>query len=337
MDVRFENLASLHLLWLVVGLFGVVWYGMARRRAALERFASRSLLTSLMPGGTLRRRWVKSLVVIAAMLLLVLAATDPRWGLYYENLPRRGMDVIFVVDVSRSMLARDLRPNRLERAKQYIRDMLDTMAGDRVGLIAFAGAPSLKCPLTINYSAFRMSLDEVTVKASPRGGTLLGDAIRTACDSFVDKIKDHKAIVVITDGEDQESYPVEAAKQAYSEMGIRVYTVGLGDDNEGARVPAKDSHAGVYMQYQGQEVWSKMNPQTLKEVALAGGGAYVPVGTKDIDLGQVLYEERIAQMARREFETSRVERHQVQFQWFAGAALLLLFVEMAIAEVKAGK
>lgn len=335
MSLRFNNLISLHLLWVVVLLAGIVALGFARRRRLLERFATANLLGYLTDQISVARQWIKALLVLAAMTLLVLGIIDPRWGVYYEEVPRRGIDIIFVLDVSRSMLARDLAPSRLERAKQYIGDVVDLCAGDRVGLVTFAGTPVLTCPLTVNYGAFRMILDEVNIRSSPRGGTLIGDAVRRAADSFVDKDKGHKVIVVITDGEDQESFPVEAARDAFKEKGIQVYTVGLGDESQGSRVPAKDDRTGLYLQYEGQEVWTKMNPATLREMAMAGGGAYIPAGVKTIDLGQLLYEDRIARQERREFEAGRIELHRVQYQWFAGAALLLLLVETWMSDRRA--
>ncbi len=334
MDLRFENLSYLHLLWVIAALVAVIVYGAARQRSVLNRFAAAPLLSALLQDVSIAKRRAKSLLMLAALVALVLALIAPRWGRYYENIPHRGNDVIFVLDVSRSMLAEDLAPNRLARAKQYISDVLDVMAGDRVGLVTFAGKPVLKCPLTVNYSAFRLTLADVSTQSSPRGGTLIGDGIRLAAESFVDEVKEHKFIVVITDGEDHESYPIVAAREARNEHGIRVYTIGLGDDSEGARVPDKSGESGLYMKQDGRFVWSKMNPKTLREIAVEGEGAYIPVGTADVDMGRVLYEDRIAQAEGRELETRRVERLHVRYQWFAGLALVLLITEMLLSDFR---
>ncbi|HSW46664.1 MAG TPA: VWA domain-containing protein [Phycisphaerae bacterium] len=336
MDLRFNSLFSLHLLWVVLVLAGVVVYGFARRRRLLERFASADLVGFLTARVSPARRRTKAVLVLAALAFLVLAMIDPRWGVYYEEVPRRGIDIMFALDVSRSMLAGDLAPNRLQRARQYIGDVVALCHGDRVGLVTFAGAVVLKCPLTADYGAFRMILDEVDVRSSPRGGTLIGDAVRQAADSFIDQDKGYKAIVVLTDGEDHESFPVDAAREAFKDKGIRVYTVGIGDESLGARVPAKDDNTALYLRYDDQEVWSKMNPQILRDMALAGGGAYVPAGTKVVDLGQLLYEDRIANQDKREFETGRIELRRVQYQWFAAAALLLLLVEVGMTDRRLG-
>jgi Ca-activated chloride channel family protein len=323
MTVRFDNLVYLHLLWVIPVLAVIVWYGFHRRQRALRAFATDNLLGHLLSEVSVARQWVRWGLVLGAMVAIVLAVVGPRWGVTYEDVPRRGIDIMFVLDVSRSMLAEDLKPNRMERAKQSIGDVLTVLGGDRVGLVTFAGSAVLNCPLTINYSAFRMELEEVGPLTNTRGGTLIGDAIRLASDSFVDQIKKYKAIVVITDGEDQESYPVEAAKKAFEEKGIRIYTVGLGDTNEGARVPTDKDGKRLYLQHEGQEVWTKMNPQALRDIAVAGGGAYVPAGTSNIDLGQI-YQDKIAPAELREFEAARIERYRPQFQWFAGLGLILL-------------
>lgn len=332
--IKLNNIAWLHALWVVAALFGVVAWGFNRKRRALARFATPNLLGYLMPNVSIARQWTKALLILAALSFTVFGMIDPRWGMYYEDIKRRGVDVIFCLDVSRSMLAEDVKPNRLERAKQYIRDMVEVMGGDRVGLIAFAGKPGVKCPLTVNYGAFRMVLDETDVRSAGRGGTLIGDAIRLAIDSFVDQVKGYKTIIVLTDGEDQDSYPVEAARKAFDERGIRTYAIGLGDASQGQRIPVEKDGQRVFLQHEGQEVWSKMNPQSLRDVAEAGHGAYIPAGTRQVDMGQ-LFTQRISTADQREFETAHVPQHHVQFQWFAGAALLLLLIESLMTDRRA--
>jgi len=290
----------------------------------------------LMPAGSMARRWVKAVVLLTALGALVLAIIDPRWGVYWEEVPSHGIDVMFVLDVSKSMLAEDIAPSRLERAKQDIKDVLEVLGGDRCGLVTFAGTAGLRCPLTTNYSSFIMALDEVEPSGAARGGSLLGDAIRMAADSFVDKIKEYKIIIVLSDGEDQGSFPIEAARKVHEEKGIRVYTVGLGDSSQGARIPMLKDGQKIYLQYEGQEVWTKMDPATLQQMALSGGGAFIPAGTSQIDLGQI-YRQKIAGSEQREFQGSRVQRYKVRYQWFAGLALLLLMVETMISEVRGEK
>ena len=330
---NFEHRVLLHLLWLVPVLAAVYAFGFARKSRALRRFATANLLDRLMPHVSLGRQRLKAGLVVLAAAALAVACAGPRWGEQWQYVPRRGIDLMVVLDVSRSMLADDVAPNRLERAKVELKDLVDELPGDRVGLITFAGAPSLVCPLTINYGAFRMVLDEVDAKSAPRGGTLIGDAVRLAADSFVDRIKEHKAILLITDGEDHESYPVEAAQKAWEDRGIRVFALGFGDVSQGRRIPVGEGGQRHYLQHEGQEVWSKLNPTTLQEMAVVGGGAYFPAGTADVDFRDV-YQRISAKVGQREFEVSRKQFLLPRFHWFAGLALVLLMAETLLTDRK---
>jgi len=326
MNVRFEQLDSLHLLWLVLAAALLLAWAIRARRRGLALFAEARLLASLAPQASLPRHVLQGLLRVAALMLLVGALIDPRWGVRYEDVKRRGIDIMFVVDVSRSMLAQDVQPNRLERAKQFVADTVEVLAGDRVGLITFAGVPAVKCPLTIDYGAFRLSLQELSTESSSRGGSLLGDALRLAGESFTEESKDFKCVIVLSDGEDQESYPVEAAQALLEENNLRTFTVGIGDAREGARIPLPSGETGGFVTYQGQQVWSKMNPDVLRDTALAGGGAFVPAGTGVVNMAD-LYEQKIATSGGETTQTSRIKLYEPRFQWPAGAALVLLLIE----------
>lgn len=326
MPFVFEQPASLHWLWLVAAIAAILWWGFTARRAAMRLWADAGLFARLAPSASALRFLARGVVALLACCALVVALLDPRMGDTPVDVQRRGIDVVFVMDVSRSMLAQDVTPNRLERAKQLISDAVDRMAGDRAGLIAFAGTPVLKSPLTLNYGAFKLSLGELTPQDSARGGSLLGDAIRIAGDAFTDQVKGGKAIVVLSDGEDMESFPVEAAKRAFEEHGIRVYAVGLGDSAEGARIPMMNGRERTWLLHDGKEVWTKMDPKLLTDMCLAGGGAFIPAGTKLVDMGEI-YDRTVSAVGRREYETTTVKRTLPQFQWFAGLAALLFAVE----------
>ena len=233
-----------------------------------------------------------------------------------------------MLDVSRSMTAEDVAPNRLERAKSDIRDLLSRLIGDRVGLLVFAGKPVVKVPLTTDQGFFLTVLDEVDTRSAPRGGTLIGDAIRRAIEALPERRDRDQALVLITDGEDQESYPEDAAQKA-AERGIKIFCVGLGDSREGARIPVRESSGLSYLRYQGQEHWSKVNDDLLKKIALLTNGAYIPAGTKAYDLGQV-YEEHLAGLTRGQVQEDKRKRYREQFQWFVCFGALVLLLEMAI-------
>ncbi len=332
MDIQFGNLQQLSWLWLVlVVVVGLVTAGIIRHRS-IQQFATANLMPALFPNNRPYRLVLKSLVTTAILSLLVCALVDIRWGKTWREVPQKGIDVVFALDISRSMLAEDVAPNRLERAKQQIKDMVDEMAGDRVGLVVFAGEAKQQVPLTKHYHDFKNALDEVGTFNVDRGGSQLGDAIRLASECFLDKTDDHKAVVVFTDGEDQESDPVGAAKQVHDEMGIRIFTVGLGDRQQGARVPVSGDVNGrrpgnQFLEYQGQQVWSKLNNSILEQVALATEGAYVPAETKSVDMADI-YHQYIANVEQQDFETARINTYIPRYQIFLGLALALVLLEM---------
>jgi len=221
----------------------------------------------------------------------------------------------------------------LERARSDVRDLLPHLAGDRVGLIVFAGKPVVKVPLTNDQGFFRMVLDEVDVRSAPRGGTLVGDAIRKALEAMPPSRDRSQVLVLITDGEDQDSYAEDAAKQA-AERGIKIFTVGLGDSREGARIPLREPSGQLtYLQDQGQEKWSKLNDQLLKQIALTTGGAYIPAGTQAYDLGQV-YADHLAGLTRGEYQAEKRKRFRERFQWFVCLGVVLLLLEMSVASYR---
>ena len=336
MDIRLNHLESLHWLWVVAGLAGVIVLGFNLKRRDLGRFADHDLRTRLLPYTSWPRQYSRAAMVVAALVLLVAALIDPRWGVSYRQVQQRGIDLVVVLDVSRSMLAEDARPNRLARAKQYIDDLVERLNGDRVALVTFAGTAQVKCPLTVDYTAFRLALATAGPEGAPRGGSLLGDGLRLARKAFTDEIHDHKAVVVFSDGEDHGSYPLEAAQALFDELAVPVYTVGIGDSIDGARIPVERDGVTVWLTHEDEEVWSKMDAAGLRGIALATGGAFVPVGVGTVDMAHV-YRNRIEPVAKREFETATVKRHDPQFQWFAGAALALLLIESLIGDRRSAR
>lgn len=321
-------------LWLLLAAAAVaaVVVGLLRRRRLLRLVAAEPLLARLAPSLDTGRGWIRALLATAALALLVVARMDPRWGMEVEQVQRRGMDTIFVIDVSRSMLAGDATPSRLERAKQFAIDASEALEGDRVGLVDFAGVAAIRTPLTLNYAAFRQAVQNLEPKAAARGGSMLGAAIRMAANSFPAADKGAKAVIVLTDGEDMGSEPVEAAKEALQEQGVRVFTVGIGDTREGARIPVRGADGQQrFLVHEGQEVWSRMNTDALREVAEAGGGTFVPAGTAQVDMA-AFYRDALGDLDRIDQESSLVKRQTPRFPWFVGAALLLLVAESLVTD-----
>ena len=268
-----------------------------------------------------RRRIIKSILIAASLLLIVTAAARPAWDKTEKRITKEGRDVVFVVDVSRSMLAEDLYPNRLERAKLSILDALGVIDGDRVALVAFAGTAVVKCPLTLDYGFFRQAVDALSPEAVSVGGSLIGDALRTVLSEVVTGDSGGEGgfrdVILITDGEDQQSYPEKAAEML-ADSGIRLIAVGLGDENEGRRIPVTDADGRqVFLSYQGREIWSRLDARTLRKMAgLTPGGRYLNVSTAAFDMGEI-YSDLI-----KSGET-RATDDQVRFDWREGFQYLL--------------
>ena len=336
--IRLHTVEMFYLLWLSPVLVGITIYAAQKRWHALRLFVEAGLLKQLnISSSATRRRW-KAAVVIVAFALIVFGLARPGWNPKPKKIERQGRDVVFILDVSKSMLAEDLVPNRLERAKLAIRDCVDRLQGDRVGLIAFAGTAAVKCPLTLDYGFFRMMLETISTDSISRGGTQIGDAMRKALDEvFDDQEKKYKDLVLITDGEDHDSFPVEAAQKA-GDRGMRLIGIGLGDENEGRRIPVTDeSGRKVFLKYQGEEIWSKLDGDTLRKMVNATpGGKYLNVATGTIDLGEV-YTRLIASAEKRELESKTVKRYEEKFQIFLAFAFFLLCLEVVTGERQRGK
>jgi len=332
--VSYEKLEWLHLLWAVLGVALLGAYGAWQRRRALRAFAEAHLLPRLATLVSLRRAIGRLALLLLALTALVAALIDPRWGAGQQQVYRRNVDVMVLLDVSRSMLARDMAPDRLERAKLAIRDdLLPALGGDRVGLIAFAGRPVLKCPLTNDYGFFRLALDDVDTQSAAVGGTLIGDAIRKTEDCFQKQLDTHRVILLITDGEDHESYPVEAAHKIWDDLKVPIVAVALGDPRDGARIPLDAAGGEKYLTHDGEVVWSRADFPTLREMAeVSPEGAFVPVGTRDFDLGRIYRELIVPQLRSRErVEQEAIER-PARAHYFAVIALVALLSEALLRE-----
>ncbi len=326
-EVGNPNIGWLALFSIVaVGLF--VWSRWISQRS-LSKFVSGTQLKEM----STRRAQLCSLLAmlcqVASLVLLAVALMDIRWGETTYEIPQKGIEVVFALDVSRSMLAEDAVPNRLERAKQQIKDMVDEMAGDRVGLVVFAGDAIQAVPLTKHYEDFKQTLDSVGPHSLLRGGSQLSVAIETANEAFLGKTNDHRTIVLFTDGEDQESQPVKLARKLNAENGTRIFTVGLGDMDQGARIPDAGSRRNAFVEHQGQQVWSKLNGRILRDIATESGAAYIPAGTKQVNMAEV-YHAYIAKIGQKEFETASINALTPRFQGFAGLAILFLFLEVVL-------
>jgi len=332
------NLGNDKALWLLFVVPAVllpvyIWCFWQKSRA-LKILASIDMLKKINRSVSIKKQIAKSLILIVAFICIVTALTEPKWNPRPQKIKRRGRDIVILLDTSRSMLAEDIKPNRLERAKIAITDLMETLAGDRLAIVTFAGNSAVKCPLTQDYAFVRMALADISTESTTRGGTLIGDAIRKATEEVFDnQSREFKDIILITDGDDHDSFPVDAAQKA-SQAGIRIIAIGLGDDDAGSRIPVTGPNGEkTFLKYEGQEVWSKVNSDMLRQVVYAtNGGKYMSVkpGTT-LDLGQI-YEKLIATAQKRELESVTMMQYDEKFQIFIALGIILIISESFISE-----
>jgi Ca-activated chloride channel family protein len=335
--IRLQHIEMLNLLWVVPIIWALFFLGWKKRAKALRMFIDAGLIGRMQTSTASGRRYLKAALILASAMFIVFSLTRPAWNEKPETIERKGRDVVFLLDVSRSMLAEDLVPNRLEKAKLAIQDCVDRLQGDRVALVAFAGTAAVKCPLTLDYGFFRLMLDDISTDSISRGGTMIGDAIRKVMtDVFDDQARQYRDIILITDGEDHDSFPVEAAQKA-GEKGIRIIAIGLGDESEGKRIPVTNEKGEkTFLKYQGQEIWSKLDADTLRKMVNATpGGRYFNVATSAIDLGEV-YIQLIAGAEKKELASETIRRYEEKYQIFLAVGFILLCLEMMIQERKRG-
>ncbi len=334
------NLGNDKALWLLFAVPVVlapayIWC-LWRKARTLRVLASNAMLAKINSTVSLRKQLFKAVLLVAAFVSIVIALTEPKWNPQPQQIRRKGRDVAILLDTSRSMLAEDIAPNRLERSKIAISDLLEVLAGDRIAIITFAGNAMVKCPLTQDYAFVRMALADISTESTSRGGTMIGDAIRKAAEEVFDKdSREYKDVILITDGEDHDSFPLQAAEKA-AEEGVRIIAIGLGDDATGSRIPITGPNgARTFLTYNGQEVWSKLDSDTLREVAYAtDGGKYLSVlpGTT-MDLGRI-YRDLIVSAEKRELESMTMMKYDEKFQIFIALAIGLLMGEVLVSERK---
>jgi len=329
------SLEALHLAWLflllpALAIFFRLAVAMKNKRA--ERFAQGALYERLEEGISRRKQRLKPPLVLAAVGALILALLDPRWGSRLEEVSRRGIDLMVAIDTSRSMLADDLRPNRLEKSKLAVQDLVQMLRGDRIGLIPFAGTAHVYCPLTLDYRVFLLFLSDVTAQTIPKGGTNIAAAIDKAVDAFALSGRRHRALIIFTDGENLEGDLDHALARA-KENEMRIFTIGFGSP-EGVPIRVTGPEGSSYLRdAEGNVVVTRLDESTLQRIALATGGAYhrATPGGGELEL---IYRERIARMEQDRLEEALRQVHLHRFQWPLALAVILLFVEGAMGENK---
>ncbi len=297
----------------------------------MEGFARKGLLDELTHSLDRKKQRLKIIFISASVLLIIISLMRPQWGFQWQELKRSGLDILIAIDTSNSMLAEDVKPNRLERSKLAVKDLVKKLRGDRIGLIAFAGSAFLQCPLTVDYSGFMLSLDALDVNTIPRGGTSITSAVRMALDSYEGGMKKYKILVIITDGEDNEGNPVEWAEKA-KEKGIKIFTIGIGT-KEGELIPVTDeSGSRIFLRdRKGNVVKTRLDETTLQKIALATGASYVKATGAEFGL-DLIYEKKLSGMEKREIKNRMIKKYKERFRIPLTLALLLLVLEPFIRE-----
>ena len=298
------------------------------RRRRLRRFGDEALVNELMPSWSRGKLWVRTVLLSLAFFFFVIGLSRPQIGAMLKAHKITGAEIMIVLDVSNPMLAQDYSPDRLERAKLAISRITDKLKDDRIGLIVFAGTSFVQLPITSDYVSAKMFLNSISTESIPIQGTAIGDAISTAVRGFSAQSEHSRAIIVITDGENHEDDAVAAAKQA-AEAGIKVYTIGVGSA-DGQPIPMNGE---LLKDKDGNIVVTRLDEETLRKVASAGGGAYVHAGNDEFGLTPIISD--IRKMEDEEYNSVVFEEYNEQFMYFLGIALVFFVLEMLVGDRRA--
>ena len=327
--------AHTDILWglLVIPVLVLLFIGVSRwKRKAIASLGDKTVVRLMMPQVSFSRPWLKFIFFVVAYALLIIAAADPQLGSKTEEVKRKGADLMILLDVSNSMLARDLAPNRLENAKRAISQLVDRMHDDRIGLIVFAGQAYVQLPMTTDYSAAKLFLNTVSTGMVPTQGTAIGAAIELGVKSFDFKNGTGKAMILITDAENHEDNAMDAASSAKS-RGVMVNVIGVGSA-DGAPIPLypDDPHSTDRVDETGNKIITKLNEQMGKDIAAAGGGIYVRANNSNSGLSIVM--DQVAKVQRKEYDNKTFKDYEDRFQFFLAIALALLVAEFFISNRK---
>ena len=321
--------ADIEMLWwlLTIPVFVVAYVLITRhKRRQLSEFGDPELMAQLMPDASKSRPIVKFALLMGALSLLIIAAARPQYGQQEKTVKRQGIEVMVALDISNSMLAEDVAPNRLDRAKQMLSKMIDNMVDDKVGLVVFAGEAFTQLPITCDYVSAKMFLNTISPKLIPTQGTAIGAALQTAIRSFGNQESDAgRAIILITDGENHEDDAIAAAKQA-QELGIQVFVIGIGKP-EGSPIPVPGTNDYI-KDRSGQVVVSRLNEGMCQEIAQAGKGAYVRCDNTNTAMRAL--QQELDRIATTDLETTIYADYNEQYQSFVLIALLLLVIDFFI-------
>lgn len=324
---RFEHIEYLWWLLAAVPVTGLFVFFYLWRKRALKEFGNSSLVLQLIPGFSNRKHFVKFILLLLAYCFIILGFANPQIGTKQEKVQRKGIDVIIALDVSNSMRSEDVKPSRLDRAKNFISNFISQLNNDRLGLIVFAGKAYMQMPLTVDYSAARMYLNVINPGMVPTQGTNIAEAIDLANQAYPKESEAHKALIIITDGEDNEGGVDEKIEEAVK-AGTKIYSIGIGSEN-GSPIPMGNDFK---RDDNGNIVLSKMNVEMLKDIANKGNGKFYILGSGNDEVNSLLKD--LKGISARQFDEMVFTDFDDQFQWCLAIAAILLLAEWWLSERK---
>lgn len=329
---QLENTYFIYAFGIIPLLLLALWFVRRWRKNALKSFGEIKVIQQLFPDVSITKRIWKIVLYLVAFTLLIIGLINPQVGTKLEEVKRKGADLMICLDVSNSMKAEDLLPNRLEKSKQALSKLIDKLEGDRIGIIVFGGEAYVQLPITTDYSAAKLFLESISTDLIPTQGTDIGKAIEMAMTSFGKDEGKNKAIVIITDGENHDQNALDAAESAV-EKGVTIHTIGMGSA-EGAPIPVYKGNVreGFKKDKDGNTVVTKLNEQMLQELSLAGNGIYVRATNSDAGLNNIL--DAIDKLEKKQFESKMYSDYEDRFQWFIAGAFLLLLIDTLLTERK---
>ncbi|MGB0421820.1 MAG: vWA domain-containing protein [Limisphaerales bacterium] len=330
-DFRFEYARILWLMAITVPVLCLfLWYAWQRKKELIRQFVKSRLLASLTVGVSWRMQHIKSLLLVVAVSFLFIALARPQWGFSWQESTQRGLDIVVAVDTSKSMLAADLAPSRLQRAKLACLDLMDLARQDRLGLVAFAGTAFLQCPLTVDDQAYRQSVELLSTDLIPQGGTSMAAAIESALSAFDKDDDNYKAIILMTDGEDHDEGAMAAVERA-QDIGCLVFALGLGTP-EGELIQVTDElgQKSFLKNEDGMAVKSRLNESLLREMTRAGNGSFILM--RDAQTLSTLYRNYLAPLPKSELSSRLIRQYIERFQWPLGLVILLLVIESLLSD-----
>ena len=321
--------------WIIVVSIAFIFmiFGKEQKRKKLRSIIDARLISLNIKGVDTSRNTLKSILILFSLFLLVIALMEPKYDFSWETINRKGIDIIVALDISKSMLASDILPSRFERSVLEIKNLINNLNGDRIGLVLFTSKAITQCPLTLDYATYKTFLDEVEIGTLPKGGTSLSSAIEEAIESFDLKYRKHRVLIIVTDGESHDTRLQDAISKA-NEHDISIFSIGIGS-NEGAQIPmpSKNGEQHYVKDKHGNFVLSKLDEKSLIDISLKTGGAYIHATSSNFSLEKI-YAEKIAILEGRELEMKRKKRFKHRFYIPLGIAVILLLLEALLSERK---